>query len=184
MAKRLRFLRAQAHARGLQLPRCLARYDNSSGNFSNPDPTRVVKWGEQTHEEMLVGYLEVAHAEQDLSLHEPDVHKRDDGRYDVTFAYRPPAGVKTVYLAGEFNDWKPTGHKMDGPDQAGLYRTKIVLEKGNHEYKFVLDGTPGAGGRTPAVGVRSGSSITVSSRSAASASSRIFLSSHGCSKLS
>jgi peroxiredoxin len=53
---------------------------NSSGNFSNPDPTRVVKWGEQTHEEMLVGYLEVAHAEQELSQLGREVHKRDDGR--------------------------------------------------------------------------------------------------------
>ena len=60
--------------------RCLARYDNSSANFSNPDPTRVVKWGEQTHEEMLVGYLEVALAEQELSQPGREVRKRDDGR--------------------------------------------------------------------------------------------------------
>ena len=28
--------------------RCLARYDNSAGNPSNPDPRRTVTWGEQT----------------------------------------------------------------------------------------------------------------------------------------
>ena len=29
-----------------------AHYDNSAGNKSNPDPTKVVHWGEQTWEEM------------------------------------------------------------------------------------------------------------------------------------
>jgi hypothetical protein len=30
--------------------RCMARYDNSADNPSNPDPKKVVTWGEQTHE--------------------------------------------------------------------------------------------------------------------------------------
>ena len=48
--------------------RCLARYDNSADNPSNPDPSRTVRWGEQTKDEMLVGYVEVALADQDLGL--------------------------------------------------------------------------------------------------------------------
>ena len=47
--------------------RCLARYDNSAGNPSNPDPKATVTWGEQTRDEMLVGYVEVALADQDLA---------------------------------------------------------------------------------------------------------------------
>ena len=35
----------------------VAHYDNSSGNKYNPDPTAAVKWGEQTWEEMLIGYF-------------------------------------------------------------------------------------------------------------------------------
>jgi hypothetical protein len=31
-------------------------YDNSSGNRFNPDPTATVRWGEQTWEEMMLGY--------------------------------------------------------------------------------------------------------------------------------
>jgi len=31
-------------------------YDNSSGNRYNPDPTATVRWGEQTWEEMMLGY--------------------------------------------------------------------------------------------------------------------------------
>jgi mono/diheme cytochrome c family protein len=33
-----------------------AHYDNSRGNRYNPDPTATVRWGEQTWEEMLIGY--------------------------------------------------------------------------------------------------------------------------------
>jgi len=35
----------------------VAHYDNSSANRYNPDPTAAVKWGEQTWEEMLIGYF-------------------------------------------------------------------------------------------------------------------------------
>ncbi len=33
-------------------------YDNSSGNPANPDPAKTVKWGRQTYEEMMLGYVE------------------------------------------------------------------------------------------------------------------------------
>jgi hypothetical protein len=36
--------------------RCIAHYDNSAANPANPDPTQTVRWGEQTHEEMLIGF--------------------------------------------------------------------------------------------------------------------------------
>jgi Ca2+-binding EF-hand superfamily protein len=36
----------------------VAWYDNSADNPANPDPNRTVKWGDQTDEEMLVGYVE------------------------------------------------------------------------------------------------------------------------------
>jgi hypothetical protein len=35
-----------------------AGYDNSEGNPWNPDPTAEVRWGDQTWEEMLIGYLD------------------------------------------------------------------------------------------------------------------------------
>ena len=31
-------------------------YDNSTGNRFNPDPTATVRWGDQTWEEMMLGY--------------------------------------------------------------------------------------------------------------------------------
>ena len=44
-------------ARGTTL-KFTAVYDNSAGNPANPDPTRVVPWGQQTTDEMLLGYVE------------------------------------------------------------------------------------------------------------------------------
>jgi hypothetical protein len=35
---------------------CVAHFDNSTGNRFNPDPTREVKWGDQTWEEMMIGW--------------------------------------------------------------------------------------------------------------------------------
>jgi peroxiredoxin len=50
----------------LELPagtaiRCIAHFDNSAANPNNPDPDARVRWGEQTQDEMLIGYFDVAH---------------------------------------------------------------------------------------------------------------------------
>jgi len=38
----------------------VAWYDNSVNNPHNPDPSAAVRWGEQTYDEMLVGFFDVA----------------------------------------------------------------------------------------------------------------------------
>ena len=38
----------------------VAWYDNSANNPHNPDPTAAVRWGEQTYDEMMVGFFDVA----------------------------------------------------------------------------------------------------------------------------
>ena len=38
--------------------RAYARFDNSKDNPFNPDPSKDVRWGQQTWEEMLVGYMD------------------------------------------------------------------------------------------------------------------------------
>lgn len=35
----------------------VAHYDNSAGNPSNPDPSKRVRWGDQTWEEIMLGYF-------------------------------------------------------------------------------------------------------------------------------
>ena len=47
----------------MQLPvgtrvKVTATYDNSAGNKANPDPTKLVHWGQQTYDEMMIGYIE------------------------------------------------------------------------------------------------------------------------------
>ena len=38
----------------------VAWFDNSKDNPHNPDPSMAVRWGEQTHDEMMVGFFDVA----------------------------------------------------------------------------------------------------------------------------
>ena len=49
-----RFLKA-----GTEL-QAVAWYDNSRDNPHNPDPSAAVRWGEQTYDEMMVGFFDVA----------------------------------------------------------------------------------------------------------------------------
>lgn len=38
---------------------CMAHFDNSESNLANPDPTKPVRWGDQTWEEMMIGWFGV-----------------------------------------------------------------------------------------------------------------------------
>lgn len=40
--------------------RAIAWYDNSKNNPHNPDPDKLVTWGDQTSDEMMVGFFDVA----------------------------------------------------------------------------------------------------------------------------
>ncbi len=42
--------------------RITAVYDNSEGNPNNPNPDQRVTWGDQTYEEMMIGYLDYVEA--------------------------------------------------------------------------------------------------------------------------
>jgi len=37
---------------------CEASFDNSAGNPANPDPTKNVEWGDQTWDEMMIGFFD------------------------------------------------------------------------------------------------------------------------------
>jgi peroxiredoxin/mono/diheme cytochrome c family protein len=47
----------------LKLPKgtrieCTAHFDNSANNLNNPDPKETVRWGDQTWEEMMIGFVD------------------------------------------------------------------------------------------------------------------------------
>ena len=60
---------------GLQIE-CVAHFDNSENNPVNPDPTATVRWGDQTWQEMMLAYFEVA-VPRDRDVH---AGARQDGR--------------------------------------------------------------------------------------------------------
>ena len=78
---------------------CEARFDNSEYNLANPDPTATVKWGDQTWEEMMIGYFDMALAGQDLTTGAKQATRTD------AFLARIDAGDLTfngeVKLTGE-----------------------------------------------------------------------------------
>jgi peroxiredoxin len=39
---------------------CIAHFDNSDANLNNPDPSDTVRWGQQTWDEMMIGYFDYA----------------------------------------------------------------------------------------------------------------------------
>jgi len=49
-------------------------------------------------------------------------------------------GAEVVYIAGDFNDWRPASLRMIGSPEAGLWEKRITLAAGKHEYKFIVDG--------------------------------------------
>jgi hypothetical protein len=45
---------------------CVAHFDNSSKNKWNPDPSKAIRWGQQTWEEMMIGFIGFTLDSQDL----------------------------------------------------------------------------------------------------------------------
>jgi peroxiredoxin len=42
---------------------CTAYFDNSPGNLNNPDPTKEVRWGDQTWQEMMIGFVDYVYTD-------------------------------------------------------------------------------------------------------------------------
>ena len=53
------FSRAAKLPKGTKL-HCTAHFDNSENNLANPDPKATVRWGDQTWEEMMIGWFDMA----------------------------------------------------------------------------------------------------------------------------
>ena len=48
--------------------KCLAQFDNSSENLNNPDPSKEVGWGQQSWDEMMIGFFTGIKATQPQSV--------------------------------------------------------------------------------------------------------------------
>ena len=60
------------------------------------------------------------------------------GKKRVTFQIRVEKGSE-VYVAGSFNGWNPKKDKLTYKESGGTYSTTLLLGKGRHEYKFVVN---------------------------------------------
>jgi peroxiredoxin len=67
---------------------CTAVYDNSAGNPANPDPTQTVRWGDQTREEMLIGFFTFVRAGDPVSSPLPRGERGERGH-----AHRASSGA-------------------------------------------------------------------------------------------
>jgi hypothetical protein len=68
-----RFAEPLKIAKGTRID-CVAHFDNSADNPANPDPTETVHWGDQTWDEMMIGYMNV------VWLEDPTKGRRRKGR--------------------------------------------------------------------------------------------------------
>jgi hypothetical protein len=60
----------------------------------------------------------------------------------VVFVFKPEGGgTKKIFLAGNFNDWKPDNPQyLMTADATGTYTLTVKLPPGTYQYKFVADG--------------------------------------------
>lgn len=64
---------------------CTAVYDNSARNLNNPNPTKKVGWGDQTWDEMMIGYFHYATPLVKINSGDGDAKKPRRGRLAAFF---------------------------------------------------------------------------------------------------
>jgi hypothetical protein len=92
---------------------CTAQFDNSPANSNNPDPTQTVRWGDQTREEMMIGYFDIAVDRTDFESDRVDLKRhvvlvRIMDRYDanrdgIVEQHEIPAAVVRRFKALDAN---------------------------------------------------------------------------------
>ena len=61
-----------------------------------------------------------------------------EGPKKVVFQVQTKPGGK-VFVAGDFNDWDCSTHKLHDHDGSGFYQGEIALHPGTYEYKFHIN---------------------------------------------
>jgi hypothetical protein len=56
---------------------CTAHFDNSQENLCNPDPSKPVRWGDQTWEEMMIGWYDAAFPKAEAAKLLQEQHEAD-----------------------------------------------------------------------------------------------------------
>ena len=61
--------------------------------------------------------------------------RRDEG---VVRFFFPDSTAQEIFLAGDFNGWSPSATPLDR--EPGGFATRVFLDPGTYEYKFMVDG--------------------------------------------
>lgn len=64
--------------------------------------------------------------------------KQKPHRKKILLSLQAPQ-AKAVFLAGDFNGWKPEKHGLK-KGKTGAWETTLMLPPSTYEYKFVVDG--------------------------------------------
>ena len=67
------------------------------------------------------------------------IKKNSPTRRRVEFSVINTPG-RQVSVAGSFNNWDPEAKVLKDRNGDGIYRGIVMLEPGEYEYKFVIDG--------------------------------------------
>jgi 1,4-alpha-glucan branching enzyme len=46
--------------------------------------------------------------------------------------------ARSVFLAGDFNQWNPSSHPLK-KDKQGVWKVSLPLDPGQYEYRFLVD---------------------------------------------
>jgi peroxiredoxin len=82
---------------------CLAHFDNSEHNPYNPDSNKLVRWGEQTFEEMMIGYLDM-----DVPVGTPVITGNDFAPSFEKAAFATIRALRRL-VGGKDADYQPRG---------------------------------------------------------------------------
>lgn len=63
---------------------------------------------------------------------------QESARKKTTFKLQAPEAAE-VFVAGCFNEWDPTADPLQRGEE-GVWACTLMLEPGEHEYRFVVDG--------------------------------------------
>jgi len=63
---------------------------------------------------------------------------KNSGKHCLHFEIEAPPG-STVFVAGDFNKWCPTSHRMSERGHPGVFRRNVYVDSGRFEYKFLIE---------------------------------------------
>ena len=109
--------------------KCVAYFDNSPQNLINPDPTIDVTWGDQTYEEMMIGFFtcqEVAELDLEKLAAEGDANRKKVAAERARFKMQ--AGM---FITGMDKNKNGSLSKDEVPEQLRSFLTEFDADRDN-----------------------------------------------------